>query len=112
MALDRFLPCSRRSVLSEVGCLCTFVDTTRQTPPRSSLPCAWPRPAPPPPPRGRSIGADVGLQRRIGEPLAGVGLQGCKLPCHPGKIAGYVPRYVLRVLGSHSSTSLAPCATT
>src|SRR5215203_3072379 len=34
--------------------------------------------------------------RRIGEPVAGVGLQGAQLPRHPRKVAGYVPRYVLR----------------
>src|SRR5215211_4472486 len=49
--------------------------------------------------------------RRIGEPVAGVGLQGCKLPCHSGEVTGKVPRYVLRVLRSHSSTSLSACAT-
>src|SRR5918995_5651195 len=49
--------------------------------------------------------------RRIGEPVAGVGLQGGQLPRHPGKVAGYVPGYVLRVLWPHSSTSLTPYAT-
>src|SRR5215210_236530 len=37
--------------------------------------------------------------------------QGGKLPRHPGKVASYVPCYVLRVLCPHSSTSLTPCAT-
>src|SRR5215210_8713986 len=37
--------------------------------------------------------------------------QGGKLPRHPGKVASYVPCYVLRVLWPHSSTSLTPCAT-
>src|SRR5215210_9175912 len=50
--------------------------------------------------------------RRIGEPVAGVGLQGAQLPRHPGKVAVYVPRYVLRVLWPHSSTSRTTYATT
>ena len=39
--------------------------------------------------------------RRIGEPVAGVGLQGGQLPRHPRKVAGYVPGHVLRVLRAH-----------
>ena len=40
MALDRLYPCSRRSVLSEVGCLRTFGDAIRRAaaPPHPSSP--------------------------------------------------------------------------
>jgi hypothetical protein len=49
---------------------------------------------------------------RIGEPVPSVGLQRGQLPCHPRKVAGQVPRYVLRILRSHSFTSRTPYATT
>src|SRR5215208_3483415 len=60
MALGRLYPLSGRLVLSEVGCLCKYLDATRQAAPRSSSPCAWPLLALPLPPRARSLGVGGG----------------------------------------------------
>ena len=44
---------------------------------------------------------------RIGEPVAGVGLQRGQLPGYAREVTGRVPRYILRFLRSQSSTSQA-----
>src|SRR5215210_4097853 len=106
MALDRPYPLSRRSVLSEVGCLCRYLDATRQAAPRSSSPCVWPLSAPPLPPRARSQAVDVGRHTPGWLASGGRLPLGQPAPRQPGEVAGRVPGHVLRVLRSHLSTEL------
>src|SRR5918994_6381877 len=105
MALGWPYPRSGRSVLSEVGCLCRYLDATLASLFRPLL--VHPHPSP-----GlyqRRLHRGVGVLQaqvedgvlRAGEPVAGVRLQRCQVPGHAREVAGRVPRYVLGILRSH-----------
>jgi hypothetical protein len=89
-------------MLSEVGCLCKYLDATRQAVPRLAAPYASLLPTPPLPPRARlRAGIAQDLVLGVGELVGSVCLQGGKLPYQRREVAGCVPGYVLRVLRSY-----------